>query len=83
MNGPIICPKDKKFDFTKVMKRASTWLGILTTMQAGVAAAFMASPQEWKQSFPDWIGLALLIGSMMTGALVPLATSYQQKNLKE
>lgn len=83
MNSPIIHTKPKKFDFTKVMKRASTWLGILTTMQAGVAAAFVASPQEWKQSFPDWFGLALLIGSMVTGALVPLATSYQQKNLKD
>lgn len=68
-----------KFDWSFVWKRASTWLGVLTTMQGGAAAAFIAAPDEWRSAFPDWLGVALLGGSMVTGALVPLATSYKQR----
>lgn len=68
-----------RFDWSFVWKRASTWLGVLTTMQGGAAAAFIAAPDEWRSAFPDWMGIALLCGSMATGALVPLATSYKQR----
>lgn len=70
-----------RFDFRHVLRRLSTLLSALTTAQAGAAAAFIAAPQEWRNALPEWLGLALLAGSMATGALVPLATSYKQKGM--
>lgn len=69
----------RRWDWSYVHKRASTWLSVLTTMQGGAAAAFVAAPDEWRSAMPDWLGMALLGGSMVTGALVPLATSYRQR----
>lgn len=68
-----------RFDWQHWHKRWSTWLSVLTTIQGGAAAAFTAAPHEWRDAFPDWLGVALLSGSMATGALVPFATSFRQK----
>ena len=69
----------KRFDWTGLWSRVSTWMSILTVAQGGAAAAFVAAPQEWRDAFPGWLGVALLCGSMATGAMVPVATSYLQK----
>lgn len=68
-----------RFDWSYVHKRTSTWLSLLATLQGGAAAAFVAAPHEWRDAFPGWMGVALLSGSMVTGALVPVATSFKQR----
>ena len=68
-----------RWNWDFVTRRASTWLGVLSAMQGGAAWAFSAAPHEWREAFPDWLGIALLSGTMITGALVPVATSYKQR----
>ena len=75
--------KPKRFDFSGVMARASTWLGLLTLAQGGAMIAFSQAPEEWKNALPASLGGYLLIGMMVTGALTPIATSFKQKNLQK
>lgn len=63
----------ERFDFSGVMRRASTWL---SGISAGSLIAFAALPEEIKRVFPDWTLLALGVTAVV---LVPVATSFQQR----
>lgn len=80
----IVLPptKPKRFDFSGVMARASTWLGLLTLAQGGAMIAFSQAPPEWKAQLPAYVGGYLLIGMMLTGAATPIATSFKQKRFQ-
>lgn len=73
----------KTFNFRHVFKRLSTWATLVGMSLNAAAAWFIAAPSEWKQELPSWVGLGLLLSGLFVSALVPLATSYSQKNLQE
>lgn len=68
----------KRFDWTGLWRRLSTWLGLLTLAQGGAMIAFAQAPAEWKAMLPNAVGGYLLLGMMLTGALTPIATSFKQ-----
>lgn len=73
----------KRFDWTGLWRRLSTWLGLLTLAQGGAMIAFSQAPPEWKALLPNAVGGWLLIGMMLTGALTPIATSFKQRSLQQ
>lgn len=73
----------KRWDFAGVMARISTWLGLLTLAQGGAMVAYSQAPAEWQAALPEYVGAALLVGMMVTGALTPIATSFRQKKLSK
>lgn len=83
MNGPIICTKGKKFDFKKVLKRASTWAAALVTSAGAVLTWYIAQPPQIQETIPTWLISGASMVTLLGVILVPLATSYSQQNLKE
>lgn len=70
-----------RFDFSGVMFKASTWLGIVSGMCSAAIVTFAAWPDRLQAITPDWALLAMAVGSVAS-VLNPLATSYQQKRFK-
>ena len=60
-------------------RKWSTWLAMADLSLKSAGAAFVMGPAEWRAGFPAYLGVALLIASMLVSALTPAATSIQQK----
>lgn len=71
----------KRFDFSGVKYKISTWLGIVSGMCAAAIVTFAAWPERLQAITPDWALLVMAVGSVAS-VLNPLATSYQQKRFK-
>ena len=71
--------REGRFNFRPVLKRATTWLGLLTLAQGGAVLAFSQAPQEWKNSLPESLPGYLLVGMMVLGAITPVANSIAQR----
>lgn len=83
MNGPIIDTKQRRFDFTKVLKRASTYVAALVTSAGAVLVWYTQQPPQIQDSVPGWLISIASVISLIGVIGVPLATSYSQKNIKE
>lgn len=70
-----------RFDFTDMLAKASTWLALLSTASGAALIAYAAMPERAQALFPDWTLAAL--GGLAVGSafLVPVATSFKQRNL--
>lgn len=70
-----------RFDFTDMLAKASTWLALVSTASGGALVAYAALPERAQNLFPDWT--LLLLGALAVGCagLVPVATSFKQRNL--
>ena len=60
-------------------RKWSTWLAAAAIALDGAAAYFIAAPDEWRAALPASAGMVLLAAGMVLKALIPLATSIQQK----
>lgn len=60
-------------------RKMSTWLAAASLSLKAATLVFVAGPSEWRAGFPVWAGVALLVSAMVIEALIPLATSVQQK----
>lgn len=64
-------------------RKWSTWLAFAGLALDGAAAYFISAPEEWRLGFPPTAGLILLSLGMTLKALIPVATSIQQRNIPE
>ena len=64
-------------------RKWSTHLAALSLSLKGATVAFIAGPPEWRAGFPVWAGVALLFAAMAVEALIPVATSIQQRSLRK
>lgn len=63
-------------------RKWSTQLAVLDLSLKAAGTAFVMGPAEWREGFPAYLGVYLLVGSMLVSALIPIATSIQQKVAK-
>lgn len=70
-----------RFDFTSWMARASTWLAMLSAASTASLGAYALMPDRVQAAIPDAVLMAL--GGLAIGAafLIPVATSFKQRNL--
>lgn len=73
----------ERFNFRHVMRRLSTWLGVLSAMATAGLGAYAVMPQRAQELFPDWALLVLGAVAVGSALLVPLATSFRQKGLEQ
>lgn len=73
----------KRFDFDGVLKRLSTWLGVLAGATGGAAAAYIALPADWQAHYPVALAKGMAMTSVLCGFLTPVATSFRQKGLRK
>lgn len=71
--------REGRLDLRGVVRRASTWLGLLSVAQGGAVLGYNQAPASFQSALPDYLGGYLLVGMMLCGALTGLATSIQQK----
>jgi hypothetical protein len=70
-----------KLDFSGLHKRFSTWISAAQGAAGLSLAAYTQMPKQAQDTVPSLV-LAALGGILLLAPwLVPLATSYQQKNL--
>lgn len=74
-------PTNKKFDFSYVLKRASTWVGFLVTSAGAVLSWYISQPPIIQETVPAWVVSTASMISLIGVVGVPLATSYFQKNI--
>lgn len=69
----------KRFDWTKVLTRVSTWLAAISASATAGLGAYALLPNRVQESFPDWSLMTL--GGLAVGSalLIPVATSFRQK----
>lgn len=79
--GPVIIIDPKRFDFTSVMARSSTWLAVIAASSAGGLVFYATMPERVQNLMPDWTLLALGGIGMACGIATPFATSFKQRNL--
>jgi hypothetical protein len=79
--GPIIIIDPKRFDFTSVMARASTWAGLLASAAGVSLLAYAAMPDRVQGLIPDWALGVLAALSVGVPFFNFLFTSYKQKGL--
>ena len=60
-------------------RKWSTWLAVAGLMLDSAAGYFLIAPPEWRSGFPVGWGVGMLVAGMACKALIPLATSIQQK----
>ena len=72
-----------RFTWSNVTKRISTWLGVASASATAAAGAFVLMPEEWRASFPGWAGAGFALVAIVSAALVPVATSYNQRSLAD
>lgn len=70
-----------RFNWQNVTRRISTWCGVASASATAAAGAFIVMPPEWRASFPGWAGAAFAAIAIVSAALVPVATSYNQRSL--
>lgn len=68
-----------RWNFHGIAKRLSTALTLVATSAQAAGLYFIAAPVEWKSNFPPVAGFVLLGAGILATALVPIATSFQQK----
>lgn len=73
--------REGRWNVRPVLKRATTWLGLLTVAQGGALLAYSQAPEEWKEILPASLRGYLLIGMMVLGALTPVANSIAQRSV--
>lgn len=71
--------REGRLDFRGWLRRASTWLGMLSLAQGGAMLAYSQADPTIKDALPPRVAGFLLIGMMLCGALTAVATSIQQK----
>lgn len=64
-----------------VLRKWSTWLAFASTASTTALLTYSQLPGRVQSLFPDWSLLALGALAMTSAALVPIATSLQQKNI--
>lgn len=85
MNGrtAAAAPARKRWDWSHVWARLSTWLAIASASATAGLGAYALMPDRVQALFPDWALIAL--GGVAVGAavLVPVATSFRQRGLED
>ena len=70
-----------RFDFKQVIVRLSTWLALMATSATGVLAAYALTPDRAQNLVPDWVLQTCAGIALGSAALIPIATSFKQRNL--
>lgn len=70
-----------RFDFKQVISKVSTWLALLATSATSVLAAYALTPDRAQSLVPDWVLQACAGVALGSAALIPIATSFKQRNL--
>lgn len=71
----------KRWNFAGIMARVSTWLALASLSATAGLAAYGFMPARAQDAFPDWALLTLSATVIVSAVLVPVATSFKQKNL--
>lgn len=71
----------KAFNWTNVTRRLSTLVSVLATGAAGLLAYYLSLPAEIQATWPWWFAPFLSFATPALTALVPVATSYNQRAL--
>lgn len=71
-----------RFNFNHLFHRLSTWLGILAASAGAAAIAFSTLPDAWQATLPTHVGMVFAWVAVGAAALVPIATSFKQKNME-
>lgn len=68
-----------RFDFSNLIKRASSWCAMASLSAGGGLAAYALFPGRLQALTPDWVLLALGGVAVAAAVLTPFATSFQQR----
>ncbi|MBB1060409.1 hypothetical protein [Marilutibacter spongiae] len=72
---------EQRFDFTKVMRRLSTWLGLASASATSGLAAYALLNEAAQAAFPQWALAGMGLVAVVSAILIPVATSFRQKGL--
>lgn len=72
---------EKRFDFTKVMRRVSTWLGLASASATSGLAAYALLSEPAQAAFPQWALAGMGLVAVVSAVLIPVATSFKQKSV--
>lgn len=71
----------KRFDFSAVLKKASTYVAALVASAGTFMGWYISQPPQIQESVPQWAVSLSVTVVMLNVVLTPLATSFKQKNL--
>lgn len=80
MNNPIykIGRSTKRFDFSAVLKKVSTYVAALVASAGTFMAWYINQPPQIQGTIPQWVITASVALVVLNVVLTPLATSFKQ-----
>lgn len=76
-------PIRERFDFSKWWKRASTWLAGIVSSAGALLTWYITQPDYIQHRIPEYLITVASVISMLGVIVIPLATSYSQRNMKK
>ena len=82
MNSPITSTEEKRFNWSQWSKRASTIISAIIAMLGSVMVYYNQLDSFEKATWPWWVPLAITMAIPALTVMIPVATSFKQKNLE-